>query len=53
VIEASESESQTVVTKLPVEGAEAEQPAAEAPRRRLRFPRRRSAEAAAADPWEV
>jgi len=55
--QASGSESNTIVTKLPVEPAEAEiapEPAPEQPRRRLRLRRkRRPAEASAADPWEA
>jgi hypothetical protein len=53
VIENAESESNTVVTKLPVDQDEPEATPAEEPRRRLRSLRRRSAETPAADPWEV
>lgn len=54
--QASSSESNTIVTKLPVEPDEAEavpEPAPAQPRRGLRLRRRRPAEAGAADPWEV
>jgi len=49
------SESNTVVTKLPVESPDtpaAPEPAAERPKRRFSLRRGRAAEAAAADPWE-
>jgi len=54
--QASDSESKTVVTKLPVEPDEVEavpEPSPAPPRRGLRLRRRRPAEASAADPWEV
>ena len=54
--QASDSESKTVVTKLPVEPDEVEavpEPTPAPPRRGLRLRRRRPAEASAADPWEV
>lgn len=54
--QASASESNTIVTKLPVEPAEAEivpEPAPEQPRRGLRLRRKRPAEASATDPWEA
>lgn len=57
VIDASESESRTVVTTLPAgqseAAAEPEVAAAAIPRRGLRRWRRRSPEPAAADPWEA
>jgi hypothetical protein len=51
VIEDSESESKTIVTKLPADQSEPDSTPAEAPRQGPR--RRRRAEAAAADPWEA
>lgn len=53
--ESSGSESNTIVTKLPVEPGDAEivpEPAAKPPRRGL-WLRRRPAEASTADPWEA
>jgi hypothetical protein len=56
VVDESESESKTIVTKLPVDqsepDAEAEAASVVTPRRGLRLWRRRPAEAGAADPWE-
>jgi hypothetical protein len=54
--QASDSESKTLVTKLPVEPDVAEavpEPTPAQPRRGLRLRRRRPAEATGADPWEV
>jgi hypothetical protein len=53
VIEGSEAESNTIVTKLPGDERKAEPAPPEAPRRGLRRWRRRPAEATAADPWEA
>jgi hypothetical protein len=57
VVDESESESKTVVTKLPAQASEPDvptdaEPAPEPHRGRWRW-RRRPAEAGAADPWEA